>query len=521
MPRPASAERPARGRESRFTWIGGAVLLAATTYATRGYVMDDALITLRYSYHLVIDGSAFWNPAQRGDPVQGYTTLLWMVWCALPGVFTNARDVFVLFAKASALGAALVTLGVFTSRLRSLDVSARGAGLILTLLFLQPAFGFHVNSAMETWAFASLLILAVHLHVSEASWTRKYGAAALASLTRPEGALAMGVLGLHDFVRGRWRDGLGGLALGVCSAGVSLSVSKGVYDSWLPNSFYRKQATGLEPEALRYSLFFLLTLGAVPLGLACYSALRLRPSDRPAVLIALAYLAYFLSVKPWMNVFSRFQWAAYLLLLYAALPALAELYQRRREWPMAWSAAVLGFVVLAAGNLVGVDYQAKAVGQAMSNSIRLGKALAEHRQPDRWLMYHDAGAICFFSDWNCYETIGLNMSERQLEEWPVDRALADPRMILHLQNLPGASDQAVELDRRMDALGPFGFELSQAVPTLLQGDQRSWYITAHTKPALAPALHEELRTLELPAEIAPLWSWELYRRARELLKHAR
>src|SRR5947209_7611481 len=53
------------------------LLLTCGIYATRAYVMDDALITLRYSFNLARHGQAIWNQADAAHPSQGYTTVLW------------------------------------------------------------------------------------------------------------------------------------------------------------------------------------------------------------------------------------------------------------------------------------------------------------------------------------------------------------------------------------------------------------------------------------------------------------
>src|SRR5438034_5675801 len=52
------------------------LLLGCGIYLTRAYVMDDALITLRYSFNLARHGQAIWNQADLAHPSQGYTTVL-------------------------------------------------------------------------------------------------------------------------------------------------------------------------------------------------------------------------------------------------------------------------------------------------------------------------------------------------------------------------------------------------------------------------------------------------------------
>ena len=63
-------------------------LLLGGIYLTRFYVMDDALITLRYSFHLARHGRAIWNQADVTHPSLGYTTVLWMLLNAIPALLS-------------------------------------------------------------------------------------------------------------------------------------------------------------------------------------------------------------------------------------------------------------------------------------------------------------------------------------------------------------------------------------------------------------------------------------------------
>src|SRR6266849_5489124 len=75
------------------------ILLLGGVYCTRSYVMDDALITLRYSFNLARNGHAIWNQADASNPSLGYTTVLWMLINAVPAFFTDNKDCLVLVCK--------------------------------------------------------------------------------------------------------------------------------------------------------------------------------------------------------------------------------------------------------------------------------------------------------------------------------------------------------------------------------------------------------------------------------------
>src|SRR5438046_2328930 len=70
-------------------------LLFGGIYATRAYLMDDPLITLRYSLNLARHGHAIWNQADAAHPSLGYTTPLWMLLNAIPAFFTDNKDLLV------------------------------------------------------------------------------------------------------------------------------------------------------------------------------------------------------------------------------------------------------------------------------------------------------------------------------------------------------------------------------------------------------------------------------------------
>src|SRR5260370_12103495 len=94
------------------------VLLFCGIYATRSYVMDDALITLRYSLNLARHGHAIWNQADVSHPSLGYTTVGWMLINAVPAFFTDNKDCLVVACKLIALiplmGIALLLVGQIT-----------------------------------------------------------------------------------------------------------------------------------------------------------------------------------------------------------------------------------------------------------------------------------------------------------------------------------------------------------------------------------------------------------------------
>lgn len=496
--------------------------VSLTTFLARHYVLDDAYITYRYSYHLGQEGRAFWNPAQFDRPTQGYTSLAWMLLNVIPALLVEQREALLLWSRLLAFLSALAVAFLLIDRVRASTPDLAPAALIVALLFVQPAIGFHVASGMETMLFGALVLGAVHVRVRDPGNRRlaDYLLACLAAMVRPEGALALGVLGLHDLARGRARRMLLGALLGGATIAVLLAYSLVLHGVWVPNTFHSKQSSGVDAEAVRYTLLFLVTLGAGPLLGALFAARRNLPGARLSVAIALLYLAYFLSVRPWMNIMARFQWVAFLLLLFAAVPVALGWLRAWRSRPLPAIAVVGWLSVSAVGNFVGVDYMSRGTGGAMRVLEAFGMELHTLQREDRWLVYHDAGAVCYFSDWNCYETIGLNLRRAELEAWPREQMLSDPRVVLWLGNSRGEDRvrRTAELDEQ---LSQHGFRFSQAIPLLALEGQREFYVLAYSKPNLAPEVDALLQNFEPPLDTSPIWSWHLYEQARRLLKGLR
>ena len=59
------------------------LVLLAYTFHYLPFVADDALISLRYTHRLLGGEGLTWT---EGAPVEGYSNLLWILLCSLPGL---------------------------------------------------------------------------------------------------------------------------------------------------------------------------------------------------------------------------------------------------------------------------------------------------------------------------------------------------------------------------------------------------------------------------------------------------
>ncbi|MEL6181551.1 MAG: hypothetical protein AAFS10_21515, partial [Myxococcota bacterium] len=206
MSEPSSPQTAKRPWPKPTLWVGWGI--AATILALHAhhfdFINDDAFISFRYADNLVQHGELTYNVGER---VEGYTNFLWTL--IIAGVLALGGDP-VVWSKILGVLCSIATLTLlvlFTHRgLGALDdrVSERSplwACLAPMLLAINPAFACWSEGGLETalftlWITAALLRYTIERsHEDAFPWS---GALlALAAMTRPEGVLVWGLLGLH------------------------------------------------------------------------------------------------------------------------------------------------------------------------------------------------------------------------------------------------------------------------------------------------------------------------------------
>lgn len=487
--------------------------------ATADYIMDDAFITLRYSHNFGQIGQPIWNKADIGNPSMGYTTPLWMILNAIPAVFTTDRDALVTFSRLLSF-AALVGIIIVTGR--AVNKLKIGFGTKLALIagiFGQAGFAFHVNSGMETILFSFFILVSVVMHCTRptALWSVIFGL--FAFLTRPEGALVVVVLIMDCLRMKMFRHTLMRI---VIFSSVVLSLATlllAYYGDPLPNSFYVKQETGFSDASIIQTAFFIVTIALPFLFLSAYSASGLN-NRRSAVflIVGLVLGAYYLTVSPLMNVLSRYQWPILVLLIYGSLPALESLFtvERYRNKYLLWILA-LTLIVINSGNLVGSSYFAATSGRAIKNLISIGKAFASERFDGRWMVYHDAGAVCYYSDWNCYDTIGLNNREIAKGILTEDQILKREHSMVVLQNIDLHTQGSERtLQAAMLKYDAYSYHFVDLLTTLREGDNREIAVAVFARNV------DEVKSIVDAADVRPDMDAQLfygiYALVRQLVK---
>ncbi len=204
------------------------------------FISDDAFIALRYARNLLEGHGLVFNPGER---VEGFTTLLWVL--LLAGVGSLGLD---LLASSRILGvlAGLITIVLtykLASRVRISEGSPMWLLLAPSMLALNGSFACWAAAGLETPLFVCLVVGGFLASLSDRYWLSAV-LAALSALTRPEGIIVVGLLGLYEMVRERPAEGrrrwIGWWALsGGVLAGLFLFRILYFGDP-LPNTYYAK-----------------------------------------------------------------------------------------------------------------------------------------------------------------------------------------------------------------------------------------------------------------------------------------
>ncbi|MBN1449905.1 MAG: hypothetical protein JW963_02735 [Anaerolineales bacterium] len=508
---------PTKTRISFFILIA-ALLIFINLMATSHYLMDDALITLRYSYNLGQIGSPVWNEADVHQPSMGYTTPLWMALNSIPAFFSGDRDLLITSARSISILALFAMAILIIREVDRVQISTPAKTAIIIGIFGQAGFAFHVNSAMETILFSCFVLLSVSSYIRYSTFTWAVVFGTLAFLTRPEGAIIVALLVAVHFFKGSPR---GALAAGLGFGLVVLLLGLGIlayYGDILPNSLYVKQTSGISMASVRQTVFFIATLVFPYLAMSIYGAVVLKNrQSNLSLLSALALIGYFITVAPLMNVLGRYQWPSFVLLIYGSLPVFEHLIRNSRRYH--WVVVALGASILITnvGNFLASNYFATTTGLSMKNLVELGKTMRPYRQADRWLVYHDAGAICYFSNWNCYDTIGLNNRAVAKDEIHLSDLLSFDTAAVVMQNIELSSSTAPEqMNRYKERYREVGYQYVDTYVTLREEKVREVGVMVFAKDE--QSVRSMLTHANLQPNIDEQPFYDLYALARWIAK---
>ncbi len=171
------------------------VLLASVAWSNR-FILDDALISYRYSAHLAGGYGLVWN---IGQPIEGYTNFLWTLLLTIPHAINIDP---ISFAQAAGVFCFILALS-FTYKTALLLFRSRTLALLtICLLGANYSFNRYAASGMETLSQASIFIICFYLlfrSLHTQAWPMQTIAAlslglSAAILTRPDSALFLAVI---------------------------------------------------------------------------------------------------------------------------------------------------------------------------------------------------------------------------------------------------------------------------------------------------------------------------------------
>jgi len=293
----------------------------------RAWLCDDAFISFRYAEHLAAGQGLVFNVGER---VQGFTNPLLTLTLAGLRVLGLPMEGSALALGLAAFAGTLTLLYLHATRAGRLPVAALG------LVAMQHARDF-ATSGLETSLFV-FFVLACVLRAERASSPKRAFAVgvlgSLAALTRPDGLLVYGLVGLFALARGvreRRLRTAAAMALPALMLLVPwLIFAQLYYGDVLPNTFYAKSAA--HPwflQGLRYVGLFLLAYA--PLLVALVALLRgwRRAPTRLWLVVTVVWLFY----VSWVGgdfMFARFCLPVVPLLLLGLEQALSRIHPPRK-----------------------------------------------------------------------------------------------------------------------------------------------------------------------------------------------
>src|SRR5262245_9290666 len=179
---------------ARWLVLGASAVSLVVHSLAYNFVTDDAYISFVFSRNLAEHGELTFN---LGQPVEGYTSFLWTF---VLGVGMIARIPPECSSQVLGTACGVATLyAVFRLAERALGRPTLWAAVPPVLLACSSGFACWSSGGLETQLYTLLVTVALDALVAaggEPRALRRLGvAAALASMTRPEGPLVAAVLG--------------------------------------------------------------------------------------------------------------------------------------------------------------------------------------------------------------------------------------------------------------------------------------------------------------------------------------
>jgi arabinofuranosyltransferase len=221
-----------------------AILLFALLAWRLDWLCDDSYISFRYSHNAALGHGLRYN-LTLGDPVEGYSNFLWVVWLAL--IDWVGLDIPLWSRISSALCGALLVVSVARYASRRLDLGPWGAAATGLIVATLPPVAVWATGGLATMPTALLVFLAFERLLGDPERPRGIQAGlfgSLAGLIRADGSvwiiMLLGCAALLWAFRGKSRE-LGvailqAAALPILLVGTHICWRYGYYGDFLPNT---------------------------------------------------------------------------------------------------------------------------------------------------------------------------------------------------------------------------------------------------------------------------------------------
>ncbi|HVP58319.1 MAG TPA: hypothetical protein VMU02_09490 [bacterium] len=448
----------ARPKVDYLAWIVLAAIVAGFIVhsISLNFTQDDAFISYRYVRNLIQGHGLVFNPGER---VEGYTNFLWIIVLATAAKLGgNIIKVSKVLGVAAGCVSLYLTYGISDmifrtgrapageGRRASSELARAGrphwllALLAPLLLASNSAFAYWSISGLETAFFVMWVLLATYVYLADGRLV--FVAAALATLTRPEGALVFAIIVLHLVLTGReprhvrLRAGLeqtvGYLALVLPYLAFRILY----YHDILPNPFYAK--TGLSLEYVKSgAAYFWTFLGHYGLWGAVYLVpivfcRHLGPKAKLVLAVLYGYSAYVILVGGDVLRVDRFFLPVVPFAYVVVALALASLHSalnkawKRSTWPFVPVVLALGFAAFSFFWPRSYVLSTRKYEVGLCSKMAGYAEVLRHSFGDRFtLAASTIGAVSYFTDVTVIDMLGLT-----------DRYIAK-----HPETIPGLSSQ--------------------------------------------------------------------------------
>jgi len=420
------------------------------------FLNDDAFISFRYSDNLVRHGELVFN---LGERVEGYTNFLWTV--AMAGVISVGLDP-AIWSRVISIALGITTLFLVMNFMAKLRGKSSLSDVVpAALLAASPAYACWATGGLETQLFTTLAALAVFDYITgslgESKALLRSGFwFALASMTRPEGMLLLGLVGVYHmgamFSEKRLKPSL----LEFKWAGVFLIVFvpffawRWTYYGWpFPNTYYVKTgADGFWSPGLRYLLSWINTHGLWVLPILGYIGWRkATPATKRflglSTLVLLGLSIHVARVGGDFMALHRF--LVPLMPLVSLIAALGLVLIFARVWafkPGLCGCVIVGCLGISSVHIAKIDSHAMSTGSDQGvdrigwlktfheQCTAIGQWLAKNAQPDMSIATTAAGIIPYYSRLYTVDILGLN------DEWVAHNVPARGQRPGHTKSAP-------------------------------------------------------------------------------------